>query len=301
MRRGLLRGLLGLALLLAGLFCSAQFAVAQDHSQHQQRSAEPVPMHAPDPQPSAREPTPTPTQSELRHVPPDPPQHAMDAMSNEQMIELMQMDDAASLGMVMLDQFEWRRTDRREQLGLEAEAWYGNDYHKLWLKAEGQIASGQYEGRTELLWGRVLSRWFELQLGIRRDFEAGPARSWLALGIQGLGAHWLEFEATAYVGEDGRTAVRFSGTYELLLTQRLILQPELDVEIYGRDDARNGIGAGLAQSELALRLRYEIRRELAPYVGVIWSERYGETADFARAEGLRKGEVQFTVGVRVWF
>jgi copper resistance protein B len=95
--------------------------------------------------------------------------------------------------------------------------------------------------------------------------------------------------------------LRFSIEYEVLLTQRLILQPEIDVDFFGKDDTRNGIGSGLAETELALRLRYELRREFAPYIGIVWHQRHGGTADLARAEGLRRDEVQFAAGVRVWF
>jgi copper resistance protein B len=222
-------------------------------------------------------------------------------MSNEEMIELMAMDDNGNFGMVMLDQFEWRKVDRDDALGTEASAWYGNDYNKAWFKAEGEIIAGEYQGRTELLWDRAVSRWFNFQAGVRHDLDEASSRSWLALEIQGLAPYWFEIEAAAYIGDAGRTALRFSGEYEVLLTQRLILQPELDVDFYGKDDPGNGIGAGLSEAELALRLRYEVRREFAPYIGIVWSQRFGDTADFARVEGLSKSHVEFTAGVRVWF
>lgn len=272
---------------------------AQDHSQHHPEGHS---QHqAPASTAKAPAPKDEPTESERRHVPPDPPQHEMGAMSNAEMIELMAMDDNGKFGMVMLDQFEWRKVDREEALAVEGNAWYGNDYNKAWFKAEGEIIAGEYEGRTELLWDRVVSRWFNLQAGIRHDLDEGPSRTWLAFGVQGLAPYWFEIEATAYVGDEGRTALRFSGEYEVLLTQRLILQPEVDVDLFGKDDLRNGIGSGLSEAEVSLRLRYEIRREFAPYVGVVWSQRFGDTADFARAEGLSKDDLEFTAGVRVWF
>ena len=286
-------------------FYGIQAAEAQDHSEHQEHMPTQEPDHSTHgtsgKQATALEQA-GPTESERRHVPPDPPQHTMGEMTNHQMIEMMAMDDTSSVGTLMLDQFEWRKIDRQDVLGLEANAWYGNDYNKAWFKAEGEVISGDYEGRTELLWDRVVSRWFNVQAGVRHDVaEEGPSRSWLALGVQGLAPYWFEIEATAYVGDEGRTALRFSGEYEVLLTQRLILQPEIDVDVYGKDDPRNGIGSGLSEAEIALRLRYEIRREFAPYFGIVWSQRFGDTADFARAEGQRKGEVQFAAGLRVWF
>jgi copper resistance protein B len=279
------------------LICVTESSSAQDHSRHH---PEDHPQH---PNPVAQVPAgkQEPTESERRHVPPDPPQHEMGDMSNEEMIELMAMDDNGTFGMVMLDQFEWRKVDREDALATQADAWYGNDYNKAWFKAEGEIIGGEYEGRTELLWDRVVSRWFNLQAGIRHDLDEGPSRSWLAFGVQGLAPYWLEIEATAYVGDAGRTALRFSGEYEVLFTQRLILQPEVDVDIYGKDDPKNGIGAGLSEAEFALRLRYEIRREFAPYVGVVWSRRFRDTADFARREGLSKEDFELTAGIRAWF
>ena len=104
-----------------------------------------------------------------------------------------------------------------------------------------------------------------------------------------------------YVGEDGRTAVRFSGEYELFMTQRLILQPKIEFDLYGKDDPGNAIGSGLADSEIGLRLRYEIRRELAPYIGLVWTRSYGKTEDFARAAGHDTDDLQFVAGLRVWF
>jgi copper resistance protein B len=281
-----------LAALLSGLSASTQ-----GHSTLQE-PATAAPQHAEQQTPPNQQAS---TESERRHVAPDPPKHVMGDMSARQMIELMDMNDAASYGMVLFDQFEARHIDGDNAANLELHAWYGNDYDKAWFKAEGDIALGRYEGRTELLLDRVFKRWWNLQAGVRHDFEAGPSRSWLAMGVQGLAPYWFEIEATAYVGDAGRTALRFSGEYELLITQRLILQPELDADMYGKDDSRNGIGAGLADTEIALRLRYEIRREFAPYVGIVWTRRYGDTADFARTEGRDRDVVRFTAGVRAWF
>ena len=242
-----------------------------------------------------------PTESERNHVPPEPPQHPMHDMSNEEMIELMQMDDMSTFGMVLLDQLEWSEVENRDALAWDAQAWYGNDYTKLWLKSEGERVAGEYEGRAELYFDRVLARWWNLQVGVRQDFSEGPSRSWAGIGIQGLAPHWFEVEATAFVGEQGRIAAIFSGEYEILLTQRLILQPKIEFDLYSKDDPDNGIGSGLADTELALRLRYEFRREFAPYVGIVWTRLYGETADFARAEGVDTDDLQFVAGVRFWF
>lgn len=242
-----------------------------------------------------------PTESERAHVPPPPPQHFTGDMSKEQMVELMQMEDDASFAMIQLDQLEWREIDEEHAAVWELQAWYGGDYNKLWFKTEGERVDGEEEGRAELLWDRIFSPWWSIQAGARQDFGEGPSRTWAALGVQGLAPYFFEVEAAFYLGDEGRTAARFSGEYDMLLTQRLILQPELELELYGKDDAQNGIGSGLSDVEIGLRLRYEIRRELAPYVGIHWERKFGTTADLARDEGHDADDLTFVVGLRAWF
>lgn len=268
---------------LAALACAGNAWSAEDHSAHQ---------HAQDDQP---------TESELRHVPPDPPSSTVSHASTEAMIELMEMDDTALFGKVLLDQLEWQREDGEDVLGWDAQAWYGGDYNKFWLKTEGARARDETAGSTELLWDRVIARWWDVQAGIRHDFGAGPSRNWAAFGVQGLAPYWFEIEATVYAGEAGRSAARLVGEYELLLTQRWILQPKLELNAYGQRDVANGIGSGLSEAEAGVRLRYEIRREFAPYVGVAWARRLGGTADLARAAGEDVSDVQFVAGLRIWF
>ncbi|MFC4307711.1 copper resistance protein B [Steroidobacter flavus] len=241
------------------------------------------------------------TESERAHIPPDPPQHEMGDMSDKEMAELMNMDDSASFSMVAFDQLEWRDNDEGNALFWDGRAWFGNDYDKALLKTEGERVNGDYEGSVELLWDRVLSRWWSLQGGVAHDFGEGPSRTWAAFGVQGLAPYWFEVEALAYVGEQGRTAANFSAEYEMFLTQRLVLQPKLELKLYGKDDPANGIGSGFSTAELGLRVRYEIRREFAPYLGVVWSRKFGETADLARNHGDDADELQFVAGLRVWF
>lgn len=242
-----------------------------------------------------------PTQSERAHVPPPPPEHAMGDMSAEEMAEMMDMDDTAPFGMVAFDQLEWRDTDQDNALAWEGRAWFGNDYDKALLKTEGERFDGEVEGEAELLWDRVISRWWSLQAGVAHDFGEGPSRTWAAFGVQGLAPYWFEVEALAYLGEEGRTAARFSVEYEMFLTQRWVLQPKLDLQLYGKDDPASGNGSGFSDAELGVRLRYEIRREFAPYVGVLWSRKFGETADLAREHDIDAGETQFIAGLRMWF
>lgn len=276
-----------------------QTPAAAGHAQHQPPAEQTI-EDDPHAQHGSRE-RDEPTESEARHVPPDPPQHPMHEMSNEQMAELMQMDDTSAVAMVLLDEFEWHEIDNSNAVHWDGQAWYGNDYNKAWLRSEGNRLGGDNEGLVELFWDRIVTRWWDVQGGIRQDFGDGLSRTWAAFGVHGLAPYWFEVDATVYVGEEGRTAARFSGDYELRMTQRLILQSKIEFDLYGKDDPRNRIGSGLADSEIGLRLRYEFRREFAPYVGVVWTRSYGDTADLARAAGHDDDDLQVVAGLRVWF
>jgi len=234
------------------------------------------------------------------HVPPDAPVQPMPDMPASSMVDVMQMDDDARFGLFKLDQFE-RGTGGGNPFGWEAEAWYGRDFDKIWLRSEGEHADARLDARTELFWDHAFASFWDWQLGGRHDSGTGPNRSWLAFGAQGLAPYWFEIEATAYVGEQGRTAARFRAEYELLFTQQLILQPELELNLYGKSDPAREVGSGLSDATFGLRLRYEIRREFAPYVGVVWTRRFGEAADFARADARDPQDTQFVVGLRTWF
>jgi copper resistance protein B len=172
----------------------------------------------------------------------------------------------------------------------------------VWFRTKGKAADGRLaEAQAEVLYGRAIARWWDVVAGVRQDVRPGPARTWLAVGLQGLAPYWFEVEATAYVGADGRTAVSLETEYELLLTNRLIAQPSVGVDIYGRSDPERGIGRGLSAAEAGLRLRYEIRREIAPYVGLTWSRKLFGTADLAAAAGGPVRATRLVAGVRVWF
>ena len=214
----------------------------------------------------------------------------------------MDMPDNALLGMVLLDQLEYAHSAHGNAEFIDGQAWYGRNFDKLWVKAEGEVDRGRLSDlRTEALWDHAIATYWSTQLGVRHDFGEGPDRTWAALGVQGLAPYWFDTEATLYVGEGGRTAARFQFEYEALLTQRLILQPKVEVNLYGRDDPRHAIGAGVSDAEFGLRLRYEIKRRIAPYIGVVYRQRYGRTADFARLRGEHADELQFVAGLHAWF
>jgi copper resistance protein B len=227
---------------------------------------------------------------------------AVHDMSYREMARMMDMDDTAAFGKLVADQFEWRHGDGAEGPAWDVQGWYGGDYNKLWFKTEGvRLGSVTEDGRAELLWDHIFSRWWSLQAGMRHDLGEGPSRNWLALGVQGLAPYFFQIEATGYVGDAGRTAARFRAEYELLFTQRLILQPEFEVNAYGKDDPQRLIGAGFSNLQLALRLRYEMRREFAPYIGVVWERSLGETAELVSNAGKDPSLLQLVAGVRFWF
>lgn len=241
------------------------------------------------------------TASEAAHVPPDPPQHSMGDMPYPRMAAMMQMDDTERTGMLLFDQLEWRNTAEGNALAWDAEGWYGGDSNKVWLRSEGERVAGTWQNaRADLLWDHTFARWWSLQAGGRQDFGAGPGRTWTAIGVQGLAPYWFTTEATFYVGEQGRTAVRLKSEYELVFTQRLILQPEAEANLYGKSDPARQLGSGLSDLEFGLRLRYEVRREFAPYIGVVWSRQFGGTADRVRESGGNPREAQFVAGIRAW-
>lgn len=213
------------------------------------------------------------------------------------------MADEHLFASVLVDRLEWAHASGENAAAYEAQAWFGNSYDKLVLKAEGEAAKGKmHDARTELLWGHAVATYWDTQLGLRNDAGSGrPVRNWLAFGIQGLAPYWFEVDATAYLGTSGRTALRLAAEYELLLTQRLILQPRIEANLYGKNDPETGIGSGLSSGTVGVRLRYEISRQFAPYIGVERYQAFGNTADMIRTSGGRAGETRFVAGVRMWF
>lgn len=214
----------------------------------------------------------------------------------------MEMADDALFGRLLVNEMEYAHSSHERGQTIDAEAWYGGDYNKVWFKTEAERQDGRLMGvRAELLWDRVFATHWSTQAGIRRDTGDGPGRTWLAAGVRGMAPYWFETEATAYLGSGGALAARLEARYELLFTQRLILQPKLEANVYSEDDTERGIGSGLSDLNLGLRLRYEIRRQFAPYVGVAWKRKFGNTADLARREGERIKNTELVAGVRLWF
>lgn len=212
------------------------------------------------------------------------------------------MNDDPLLTMLVVDQLEIRNNDGRDPLVWDAEGWIGKDLHKLWIKTEGEYVDSRVEEvELQALYSRAVAPFWDIQLGWRRNIRPTPNRDWLAFGVKGLAPYFFDIDAALFVGDAGRTSARLQVEYEIMLTQRLVLVPEIELNLYGKDDPATGIGSGLSNIEAGLRLRYEIRREFAPYIGLNWTKLYGDTADFARAEEVDTDDIQFVFGIRAWF
>ncbi len=202
------------------------------------------------------------------------------------------------------DRLEYQTGEGKDLMLWDVQAWVGADYNKLWFKSEGTwlIEEEKFEeAQTELFYSRNIASFWDAQVGIRHDFKPDPNRTFAAFGVQGLAPLWFEVEATAYVSEDGDVSASLEAEYDLLLSQRLILQPRFETSIALQEVEEYGVGQGFNNIELGLRLRYEIRREFAPYIGVSWNRKLGETADLAEDDGEDTDVSSFVVGVRVWF
>ncbi|UMZ09260.1 copper resistance protein B [Pseudomonas sp. MPFS] len=202
----------------------------------------------------------------------------------------------------LLNQLEYQDAERGSALAWELNGWIGGDIDRLWLRSEGERTNVVTENaELEALWGHAVGPWWDLVTGVRQDFKPGSPQTWAALGLQGMALYNFESQATAYLGEGGQAALRLKGDYDILLSNRLILQPTAEVNLYSRNDPQRGMGSGLADSEVGLRLRYELHRQFAPYIGVTWNRSYGKSADYAREEGDKRGETRLVLGVRLWF
>jgi copper resistance protein B len=266
------------------------FAQADSHVGHQQDQSKPNP---PATQP-AQEP------GELPPFIPPVTEVARKAAFPD--VEGHAVHDRALSYYVLFDQLEWQAGKGGRGANIDSRGWIGRDRDRLWFRAEGDGEGGRVgEAQTHVLYGRQFARYWDLVGGIRQDFRPGPAQTWAAFGVQGLAPYWFDIEATGYIGASGRTHARFEVEYELLFTNRLVLQPLFEAELVGKSDPERGVGAGVSTTDLGFRLRYEIRREFAPYLGITWSNKWGQTADFAAAAGEDAGGARFVTGLRLWF
>jgi copper resistance protein B len=211
-------------------------------------------------------------------------------------------NDSHNLYSLLVDRLESVTTTGNAAMTYDLQAWVGQTYNRALIRAEGEMQNGKSENaRTELLWAHAITPYWDSHLGVRYDSGSGHNRGWLALGVQGLAPYWLYTEATFYVNEQGRVAFRTELEYDVLITQRLILQPRIEANFYSKNDATHGLGNGLSNIEAGMRLRYEFRREFAPYIGVEWASVVGNTANYAKANGNTVDETRFVAGVHFWF
>jgi copper resistance protein B len=218
-----------------------------------------------------------------------------------------QVDDMHTYTYTILDRLEYGFQDREELVLFEAQAWMGGDYDKLWIKAEGEYLTGERDGVAELqtLWSHLISPFWDFQLGgrvdVSRDQGDERARAFAVIGFEGLAPYWFEVEPALFISNEGDVSFRLTGSYDMFLTQRLILQGRIEGELAAQSVPDFGVGSGLVGTETGLRVRYEIRRKFAPYVGWRWERTYGDTADLARAAGRGIAGGYLVSGVRLWF
>jgi copper resistance protein B len=209
--------------------------------------------------------------------------------------------DREPFAFFLLDRFEYQAKKGSDSRVWDAQGWFGGDYNKLWLKSEGQSVGGRTEeADVQVLYARRIAPFWHLQGGVRSETRPGPTQNYGVLAIQGLAPYWMNVEASAFL-RGGELSGRLEAEYDQLLSQRLILQPRIETNFSGASEPARGVGRGINDVELGLRLRYEIRRELAPYVGINWTRKVGDTADLARARGEDVSAKSLVLGLRVWY
>jgi copper resistance protein B len=217
--------------------------------------------------------------------------------------------DEQIFGHVLFNQLEDRTNGPDNELRWDGQAWIGTDFNKLWFKSEGFFNKhGENHGKMEdgiheMLYDRPIPflRYFDWQLGLRYDGDSSPPRYWGAIGIEGLAPEFFDVEATLYVRDEGYVAGRLVGSYDIYLTNRLIAQPEIEMNFYTKDDVNRAVGKGLSELDTGLRLRYEISRKFAPYIGFAYTQQCGGTAGLVRAEGDIVYDPRLVFGIRTWY
>jgi copper resistance protein B len=237
------------------------------------------------------------------------PAHAADAVFGADAMarareEVREEHGAMRVSRFGVDQLEVNLRNGRDGYAWEdLHFWTGGDIDRLWIKSEGEGEFGGSIERAEVqaLWSRAISPFFDLQAGVRYDIRPNPERSYFVLGVQGLAPYWFEVDGALFVSHRGDITARFEGEYDQRITQRLILQPRVELDFSLQDVPELGIGSGLSSAEAGLRLRYEIVPDFAPYVGVQYERSFGDTARFSRTAGDDVGGWSLAMGVRAWF
>ncbi len=206
-------------------------------------------------------------------------------------------------GQVFFNLAEYQFRKGRDGFEWNGQAWYGGDINRLWLKSEGDGTFGRSVDRAEVqaLYSHAIGPYFNLQGGVRYDFKPNPSRVYATVGVEGLAPGFFELEGALFLSNKGELLARGEGYYDQRITQRLILQPRAELNFAAQSSREPGVGSGLSDVEFGLRLRYDIRREFAPYVGVQYRRAFGDTARYLRVAGEDPGGWELLTGVRAWF
>jgi copper resistance protein B len=264
-----------------------------DHSQHMMPGMQPTGTALP----AGNAPAPTPPHDHYadRLFPRDDMERARTVMMRE--------NGGQTFATLMFNLAEYRVQQGRDGYHWDAEGWFGGDINRLTVKTEGEGSVGRRVDSAEVqaLYSRAIGPYFNLQAGVRQDLGAGPRRTYAVAGFEGLAPYWFEVEGAVFLSDKGDVLARLEGYYDQRLTQRLILQPRAELNLSAQDIPAARFGAGLSNAELGLRLRYEIARQFAPYVGVVYEAKTGRTARYARADGDDPTTTSLVAGVRLWF
>lgn len=217
--------------------------------------------------------------------------------------DLSREHGGGTFSQVMVNLAEYQVRRGRDGYRWDGEAWFGGDINRLTLKSEGEgdVGGGVDHAEVQMLYSRAIDPYFNFQVGLRHDFRPSPTRTYAAIGFEGLAPYMFDVEGTAFVSDKGDVLGRFTGYYDQRITQRLILQPRVEFNLSAQDVPELRLGAGVTDIELGLRLRYEVTREFAPYLGISYDAKTGRSADFARADGKDPSSASLVVGVRFWF
>jgi len=183
----------------------------------------------------------------------------------------------------------------------DAQAWYGGDIDKLWLKGEGEFGGQLEETELQALWSHAIGPWFDLQTGARIDVGPGEERAHLVLGVQGLAPYWIEIDTAVFLSDQGDITARIEAEHDLRITQSLILQPRAELDFALQDIPVERVGSGLVKAALGARLRYQVTPLFAPYVGVEYEAWIADTRDLRRTAEDDLGGMRAIVGLRTWF
>lgn len=241
-------------------------------------------------------------------APAAPNDHAADALFDPaEMVRsrgaLRRENGAFSGSMILFDLAEYQARKGGDGYRWEGEAWFGGDIDRLLIKTEGEVTSGRSieDVEVEALYSRAISPFWNAQIGLRHDIVPNPSRTYAVVGVEGIAPYWFHMTGQLFLSNKGDLHARIEASYDERITQRLILQPRVEFNFAAQDVAAIGVGSGLSTFELGARLRYEIRKEFAPYIGVEWSGKTGDTARYARLAGDKPNAVNFVAGIRFWF